>query len=86
MAASSADEVTKVRSRLEQLGARFSDVATPASARRLVLAAAPDAWAAERIVATLRDEGAFAVSRPDAGPRLEGWMRHTRPLTFGDRL
>ena len=27
-----------------------------------------------------------AVTRADGGARLEAWMRHTRPITFGDRL
>jgi len=52
----------------------------------LVLAAVDDEWEAERVVALLRDEGELAVTRPDGGHRLEGWRRHTRPMTFGLRL
>ena len=35
---------------------------------------------------TLRTEGRLAVVRPDGGARLDGWLRHTRPITFDERL
>jgi ribosomal protein L11 methyltransferase len=80
------NEVAGVRARLGELGVRAVQVVAPSDARRLVLAAVDDEWEAERLVAVLRDEGRMAVTRPDSGPRLEGWMQHTLPLTFGKRL
>ena len=80
------EEVQGVRARLGELGVRSMRVVAPSDARRLVLAAVDDEWVAERLAATLRAEGALAVTRPDGGPRLEGWMRHTLPITFGERL
>ncbi len=61
-------------------------VLAPGGARRLVLAAIDDEWEAERVAATLRADGKTALARPDGGPRLEAWVRHTRPIRFGDRL
>jgi ribosomal protein L11 methylase PrmA len=80
------DGVAGVRARLGDLGVRAADVVAPSEARRLVLAAVDDEWEAECLAATLRAEGELAVTRPDGGARLEGWMRHTRPITFGERL
>lgn len=86
MAATTGDRAAGVQDRLRQLGAGASRVVSPSAARRLVLAAADDEWAAQRLVAALRDAGVPAVARPDGGARLDGWMRHTRPITFGERL
>ena len=61
-------------------------VVAPSDVRRLVLAAVDDEWEARSLASALRAEGMVAVTRPDAGVRLEAWMRDTRPLTFGDRL
>ena len=52
----------------------------------LVLASIDDDWEAERLAAILRAEGRMAVTRPDDGARLDAWMRHTAPISFGDRL
>ena len=78
--------VATTRERLRALGATATDVTAPSAARRLVLASVADEWEAERIVTALRAAGELAVSRPDAGVRLEEWRRHTAPLTFADRL
>ena len=75
-----------VRARLGELGVGAAEVVAPSDARRLVLAAVDDEWEAERLAAALRAEGELAVTRPDGGARLEGWMRDTRPITFGERL
>ena len=75
-----------VQARLGERGVGAVRVVAPSDARRLVLAAVDDEWEAERLVAALRAEGEPAVTRPDGGARLEAWMRHTRPITFGERL
>jgi ribosomal protein L11 methyltransferase len=41
---------------------------------------------AERLAADLRGQGLIALVRPDDGPRLDAWVEHTRPVTFGGRL
>ncbi len=79
-------EVAGVRARLGELGVHAVRVVAPSDARRLVLAAVDDEWEAERLVAALRAEGRLALIRPDSGPRLEGWMQYTLPITFGERL
>jgi ribosomal protein L11 methyltransferase len=84
--ATTEDEVADVRARLAEFGVDAADVAAPGASRRLVLAAVDDEWEAERLVAVLRAEGQLAITRPDGGARLQGWMRHTRPITFGRRL
>jgi ribosomal protein L11 methyltransferase len=81
--ATTADGVAAVSARI---GDHPVEVVAPSAARRLVRAAVDDEWEAERLVATLRGEGHMAVARPSEGVRLDAWMRHTRPLTFGDRL
>ena len=80
------DEVAGVRARLGELGLRATQVVAPSEARRLVLAAVDDEGEAERLATALRAEGRLAVTRPDGGARLEAWMQHTRPVTFGARL
>ncbi len=84
--ATSEDALDGVQSRLGALGVRAARVLAPSATRRLVLAAVGDEWEAERVTATLRAEGELAVSRPNGGARLDAWMRHTRPITFGERL
>ena len=79
-------DVAVVRGRVEELGANERQLLAPGAGRRLVLAAAADEWEEERVVAALRVDGFLAVARPDSGVRLEEWMRHTHPLTFGDRV
>ena len=80
------DEVMGVQSRLDDLGVGAVQVVEPSADRRLLLATVDGESAAEHLAAALRAEGRIAVTRPDDGPRLEGWMRHTLPITFGDRL
>jgi ribosomal protein L11 methyltransferase len=84
--ATTEDDVAGARARLGELGVDAVQVVTPSDARRLVLAAVDDEWEAEHLAVTLRAEGRLAVTRPDGGARLEAWRRHTRPITFGDRL
>ena len=80
------EEVAGVCARLGELGVRAVRVVAPSDVRRLVLAAVDDEWEAERLAAALRREGRMAVTRPDGGPRLDGWVQHTFPITFGTRL
>lgn len=84
--ATSEAEVASVRARLGELGVGATDVVAPGAARRLVLASVDDDAAAGRVAATLQAEGKLAMTRPDGGVRLEGWMQHTRPITFAGRL
>ena len=84
--ATTEDEVAGVQARLHRSGAGPVRVVAPGDTRRLVLAAVGDEWEAERLAAALRAEGRSAVTRPDGGARLEAWTRHTRPVTFGERL
>jgi ribosomal protein L11 methyltransferase len=81
--------VAAVQARLRGSGVGAVHVVAPGDARRarrLVLATVDDESEAERLAVALRAEGRPAVTRPDGGPRLEAWMRHTRPITFGARL
>jgi ribosomal protein L11 methylase PrmA len=84
--ATTVDELADVRARLGALGVRAVRVVAPSDARRLVLATVDDEWEAARLAAALRADGQLAVTRPDGGALLEAWMRHTRPITFGERL
>ena len=79
-------EAAAVRSRLGELGGSAVKAVPAGEVRRLVLAAVGDEWEAARVVAALRAEGRIAVARPDGGVPLEAWMRHTHPVTFGERL
>ena len=79
------DDLAGIQTRLRELGVHALRVEAPSTSRRLVLASVDD-WEAERLAVTLRAEGMLAVTRPDSGPRLEAWLRHTRPITFADRL
>jgi ribosomal protein L11 methyltransferase len=76
-------DVAAVRARL---AAYAVDVVAPSASRRLVRTAVDDEWEAERVVSMMRGDGQLAVARPADGARLDAWIRHTRPLTFGDRL
>jgi ribosomal protein L11 methyltransferase len=78
--------VATLQARLVELGVRETRVVAPGSTRRVVVAPVGNEVEAERIRATLRDEGEIALVRPAAGPRLQAWMDHTRPVTFGDEL
>jgi ribosomal protein L11 methyltransferase len=84
--ATTEDDLAKVRSRLAELGVDGARVAAPGEVRRLLLAEVDHDRDAERVVAVLRTKGHAAVARPDAGARLEAWVRHTRPIRFGERL
>ena len=84
--ATTGEGVSGVEARLGALGIGTVRVVAPGDRRRLVLAAVDDEGEAARLAAELRADGELAVARPDAGPRLEAWMRHTRPVTFGGRL
>ncbi len=53
---------------------------------RVSLISVEDEWEAERIAAELQAKGLTALARPHDGPRLDAWVEHTRPLTFGGRL
>ena len=80
------DDLAVVRGSLGERGVGAVQVVAPSDTRRLVLAAVDDEWDAHRLAATLRAAGRSAVTRPDGGVRLEAWMRHTRPIRFGERL
>jgi ribosomal protein L11 methyltransferase len=80
-------EVPDVCARLRALGTGVTQVvAAGGEERRLVLAAVEDAGAAEGVASVLRAEGRPAVARPEHGPRLDAWTRHTSPVTFDERL
>ena len=72
--------------RLGDFGLAAEEVVAPSVERRLVLASVPDESEGSRIVARLQSEGRSAVLRPSGGVRLEAWVRHTRPISVGDRL
>jgi ribosomal protein L11 methyltransferase len=84
--ATTEDRVADAQAGLAERGWRAAEVVAPSEDRRLVLAAVDDEGDAEHLAAALRAEGKVAVARPDGGPRLEAWVRHTRPITFGARL
>ncbi|MEO5899784.1 MAG: 50S ribosomal protein L11 methyltransferase [Ilumatobacteraceae bacterium] len=78
--------VAGVQARLSELGVGDVHVMAPGASRRLVLAVVDDEREAERLAATMRAEGAAAVTRPDGGARLAAWQQHTHPVTFDARL
>jgi ribosomal protein L11 methylase PrmA len=80
------DELPAARSRLRELGMTTADVVAPGGLRRLLLARVDDEERGAWLVTVLRDEGRPAVLRPDGGAHLGTWVRHTRPITVGDRL
>jgi SAM-dependent methyltransferase len=84
--ATSAHDVGLVQTRLRRLAVSTWQVVSPSATRRLVLARVDDDHQAERVAWMLRTEGMIAVARPAAGPRLDAWRSHTRPITFGTRL
>jgi ribosomal protein L11 methyltransferase len=79
-------ELPRVHARLADSAVRVTRVRSPSPARRLVLASVSDEGEADRLAATLRAENMIAVARPDDGPRLEAWLRHTGPVVFGRSL
>lgn len=79
-------DVGAVRARLGVVSARVVDVGAPGETRRLVLATVNDEAEAWRLAAVLRAAGMAAVARPEDGARWEAWIRHTRPISFGERL
>lgn len=84
--ATCAADVAAVRADLGVVGARAVDVGAPGETRRWVLATVNDETEAWRLAAMLRAEGMAAVARPEDGARFEAWIRHTRPISFGERL
>lgn len=87
--AADVDEVATIVKRLDQLdavGAGTVRVVERGDRRRLVLVSVDDDGEAARLVHAFREDGTIAVSRPDDGPRLDAWIGHTRPVTFGERL
>lgn len=78
--------VEATRDDLGSLGLSNTERVVPGSGRTLVLAPAPDTATGHRIVTALRKKGHPVVLRPSSGPQLEAWVRHTRPVTVGDRL
>jgi ribosomal protein L11 methyltransferase len=84
--ATTEDELPDVRARLRELGVTAADVVAPSDERRLLLAPVADESAGARLLARLRAEGHMVVLRPDGGPQLGAWVRHTLPIAIGDRL
>jgi ribosomal protein L11 methyltransferase len=84
--ATSEDEVLGVRASLDELRVHVVKTVAAGESRLLVFAAVDDERQAEPIAVTLRAGGVMAVVRPDSGPSLDAWMRHTEPVRFGDRL
>ena len=66
--AATEDELSEVCERLLTLGARSIDVVAPGDTRRVVLAAVNEASAAG-VAASLRADGAMAVTGQTVGPR-----------------
>ena len=79
-------ELAGVCDRLQELGVRPVEVVAPSETRRVVLASVNDDQNAASLVASLRAEGAMAVTRPDGGAPLQAWYRDTRPVTIGQRI
>jgi ribosomal protein L11 methyltransferase len=71
---------------LRRLGLTARAVTAPSDSRRLLLVPVDDQQAAARSLSRLRAGGWAAVARPDGGPQLEAWTRHTRPVLIGERL
>jgi ribosomal protein L11 methylase PrmA len=84
--ATTVDGVAGVQDHLRTLGVTPAEVRAPSDVRRLVLAPVRDEARGASIVSRLRTDGQVAVLRPEAGPRLEAWIRHSRPITIGQRL
>jgi ribosomal protein L11 methyltransferase len=84
--ATTATDVPSVQARLDEMGVACSSVVAASDGRRLVLAKVSDEGEAEGLAVTLRAENVMAMARPDDGPRLDAWRRHTAPITFGPRL
>jgi ribosomal protein L11 methyltransferase len=84
--ATTEDELAAVLGDLDERGVGAVEVVAPSETRRLVLAGVDDEWEAHQLACSLRADGRSAVTRPDRGARLEAWMRHTRPIRFGERL
>lgn len=84
--ATTANEEPATRARLAELGVDSIETIDPTDRRRLLLAMVQDEWEAERLTATLRNEGQLVVTRPTAGRRLDAWIEHTAPIRFRDRL
>jgi ribosomal protein L11 methyltransferase len=72
--------------RMSELGVPPSETLAPGGPRMLLLAPAVDEAEGALAVAHLRAEGRTAVLRPDGGPRLAAWARHTRPIEITGRL
>jgi ribosomal protein L11 methyltransferase len=81
-----ADQLADVRAGLDDLGFGAVQVVAPSQARRLVLVTVDDECKAERLAAALRAEGNVAVARPEGGPQLDEWMRHSSPIVVRKRL
>ena len=79
-------ELARTCNRLQQLGAHPTEVVAPGDTRRIVLASMDDEWSEASLVASLRAEGAMAVTRPAGGAALRAWQRDTRPVRFGDSV
>jgi ribosomal protein L11 methylase PrmA len=84
--ATTVDGIADVQARLRGLGVTPTEIRQPSDVRRLVLAPVPDEARGASVVARLRTDGHVAVLRPEAGPRLEAWTHHTRPISVGQRL
>jgi len=86
--ATTEDDLAAAQGSLAERGVDLSlvQVVAPTETRRLVLATVDDEWEAHELVSALRADGRSAVTRPDGGARLEGWMRHSRPMVFGEQL
>lgn len=84
--ATTEDELAGVCHRLQELGVRPVEVVAPSDTRRVVLASTDDERSEASLAASLRAEGAMAVTRPDGGAPLKAWHRDTRPVTIGERI
>lgn len=84
--AAAAGDVADIRRRLQGLGAGGVGATGTGTNRWLVRATAGDEASDELVAGRLRSDGLMAVVRPDNGVRLDAWMDHTRPRSFGNRV
>lgn len=84
--AATAAEVDDIVRRLRALGADEVVAAGTGTDRWLVRATTADEATGDLLAQRLRADGLVAVARPDAGVRLDAWLAHTRPRTFGGRV
>lgn len=85
MLATTEEGVPGARQCMRDLAGTDGKLLAPGPTRRLLLAAVDDN-ASQELVARVRAAGFPAVARPESGPQLDAWRRHTAPIEIGRRL